>query len=235
MTGIINSIVASSTRTPPSGIGASFGGGYYVGLYNPTVTAGPIFALSGVYYYLIVAPKASGESSSKQYKTSNTSDTQPPTVNSQNPWDGSRNTSNINDAAHPAAEFCTGLSIGGYTDWYLPSLNELEIAYYNLKPTTASNSTIGIATISNYNALPERCNPSGGSCTYQYTTTVPGQTSVAAFQSGGAEAFAAGSYWTSTQATSLTAAWSIEFGTGGQGTTSKTNSYNVRAFRKIPV
>ncbi len=32
----------------------------------------------------------------------------------------------------PAADVCVGLTEGGYTDWYLPSINELDLMYINL-------------------------------------------------------------------------------------------------------
>jgi hypothetical protein len=39
----------------------------------------------------------------------------------------------------PAANFCEALTINGFSDWYLPSRFELDIAYFNLKPTTEAN------------------------------------------------------------------------------------------------
>ena len=53
------------------------------------------------------------------------------------------NSTNMNNASHPAAQFCEGLTIGGFSDWYMPARNELEICYYNLKPTTQNNNTGG--------------------------------------------------------------------------------------------
>ena len=32
----------------------------------------------------------------------------------------------MNDANHPAAQFCEGLTIGGFSDWYMPAKNEQE-------------------------------------------------------------------------------------------------------------
>jgi hypothetical protein len=92
---------------------------------------------------LIVAPAATGASgtgytitTNLQWKTTNTT-----TAGTTSSFDGAANSANMNNASHPAAQFCEGLSIGGYTDWYLPARYELEIAYYNLKPTTGSNNT----------------------------------------------------------------------------------------------
>jgi hypothetical protein len=127
----------------------------------------------------------------------------------------------MNNASHPAAQYCEGLSIGGYSDWYLPARYELDIAYENLKPTTASNNTSwGI----NPYSVPER--------TVNRTAGAPAQTSIAAFQAGGAEAFVADGHWSSTEG-SATSAWIPIFNDGIQVTGSKDSSAYVRAFRKF--
>jgi hypothetical protein len=123
--------------------------------------------------------------------------------------------------AHPAANFCVGLSIGGYSDWYLPARYELEIAYFNLKPTTFNNSVNdGI----NPYSVPARAS--------YYTTSAPPRTSLAAFQSGGAEAFVNDIHWTSTEISSTTARYSDWFN-GSEANNAKTGTYRVRAFRKV--
>ena len=167
---------------------------------------------------LIVAPSASGYNgqATLQWKTSNTS-----TAGTTSPFDGAINSANMNNASHPAAQYCEGLTIGGYSDWYLPARYELDIAYENLKPTTTSNNTSwGI----NPYSVPER--------TVNRTAGAPAQTSLAAFQTGGAEAFVADSHWSSTEA-SATAAWRLNFSDGDQISNSKDTSVYVRAFRKF--
>jgi len=117
-------------------IGQSFQGGYYAG----TITYGTEswLGIGGEQYHLIMAPKASGEALTiKQYKTSMTcdgltSDQSAPASD----WDGYHNTYTSvvgSSSAHPAANFCQGLSIGGYSDWYLASRRESEIAFGNLR------------------------------------------------------------------------------------------------------
>jgi hypothetical protein len=158
-----------------------------------------------------------------RWKTSNTT-----TAGTTSSFDGAANTAAMvtaGIASHPAAEFCVNLSIGGYSDWYLPARYELDIAYENLKPTTTSNSTSwGI----NPYSVPERtANRSAGT---------PAQTSVSAFQSTGAEPFVAGDHWSSTEDSSSNA-WRLVFSSGGQvsadGFTFKDWERRVRAFRRI--
>jgi hypothetical protein len=197
----------------PTVIGQAFGGGFY---------AGQIGVSSVATHYLIVGPVASAESSSKQYKNANTA-----TAGADSVIDGPQNTADIvadgNSTVYPAGHFCNDLVIGGFSDWYMPAKNELEVCYYNLKPTTTSNNTSsGINT----NAVPSR-----GS---NYTAGTPAQTSATDFQSTGAEDFATDYYWSSTES-SATRAYIQYFLNGGQGTDSKNKSYRVRAVRRIAV
>jgi hypothetical protein len=197
-------------------IGDAFEGGFFAGLISHTDDGVATHAL-------IVAPAATGASgtgytitTNLKWKTSNTS-----TAGTTSPFDGAANSANMNNADHPAAQFCEGLSIGGYSDWYLPARYELDIAYENLKPTTDSNNTSwGI----NPYSVPER--------TVNRTAGAPARTSVAAFQSGGAEAFVAANHWSSTEDSS-TYAWKLDFFNGDQFITGKTNGGRVRAFRRI--
>jgi hypothetical protein len=118
-------------------IGQAFEGGYYAG----TITYGTIEWLpgsNGDMYHLIMAPKASGEASTiRQYKTSVTCDGAESTQTSaQSYWDGYHNTytSVIGSSnAHPAANYCQALTIGGYSDWYLGANDENKLAFDNLR------------------------------------------------------------------------------------------------------
>jgi hypothetical protein len=131
-------------------------------------------------------------------------------------------------SVYSAAHFCNDAVIGGFSDWYMPAKNELEVCYYNLKPRTQSNTTSsGI----NANAVPARAS--------NYTAGTPAQTSAAAFQLGGAQAFTSAStpanYWSSTDGSS-TAAFTQFFSDGGQyNFFNKDSSYSVRAIRRIAV
>lgn len=208
---------ANWPEAPPTIIGQAYGGGFYAGQIS---TAG-----NGVAdYYLIVGPVASAESASKQWKNANTA-----TAGADSVIDGPQNTADMvadgNSTVYPAAHFCNDVTSGGYTDWYMPAKNELEVCYYNLKPTTQSNNTGGYGT--NTNAVPSR-----GS---NYTTGTPAQTSATDFITAtGTEAFFAGTYWSSTEY-SATLAASQQFSGGYQDNGSKISAPRVRAVRRVPV
>ena len=124
--------------------------------------------------------------------------------------------------AFPAAQFCADLSIGGYTDWYLPSRYEMDIAYFNLKPSTQTNDT-GWGT--NIYSVPRRSK--NNSLDY------PMQTNLTAFNTA-SQAFVDLRHWASTE-TNANLGWFVNFSNGGQGYSLKeSNNLNqVRAFRRI--
>lgn len=208
----VQQAVFQNQRSFGLAIGAAFGGGFYAGQIS---TAGNGIAD----YNLVVGPVASAQSISIQWKTSGTN-----TAGTSSVIDGPTNSSNMNNASHPAGQFCEGLTIGGFSDWYMPAKNELEVCYYNLKPTTDVNSTSsGINT----NAVPSR-----GS---NYTAGNPAQTSAADFKSTGAEDFGASQYWSSTQFSSQQGSRQT-FYYGSQGAQYKYYfGTNVRAIRRVAV
>ena len=126
---------------------------------------------------------------------------------------------NTNNAAGLARLFAGG----GFSDWYLPAKNELEVCYFNLKPTTTSNNT---ASGINANAVPARAS--------NYTAGTPAQTSATDFQTGNTEAFFAGVHWSSTEI-SATTAGDQGFGAGTQYSSLKTGADYVRAIRRVAV
>lgn len=203
---------ASNSITTFLVIGQAFGGGFYAGQIS---TAGNSIAD----YNLVIGPIASAQSLAK-FKTSNTNDSGATSV-----INGPANSASMDDAAHPGAQFCEALTVGGFTDWYLPAKNELEVCYYNLKPTTQANQPgYGV----NANAVPARASA--------YTTGNPVQTSAANFvTSTGAEAFDNSFYWSSTQYSS-TNAYLQAFSNGRQYYYyTKTVTNRVRAIRRVAV
>lgn len=206
------SSAASNSVTPLPVIGAALGGGYFAGQIS---TAGNGIAD----YNLVVGPVASAQSTLR-WKLVNTS-----TSGTSSVINGPANSAAMNDVTHPAALFCEAVTAGGFTDWYMPAKNELEVCYYNLKPTTDVNITSsGI----NANSVPARAS--------NYSSGSPAQTSATDFlTSTGAEAFNSGGYWSSTEA-SATYAWVQNFLNGNQSNYTKTTPfYRVRAIRRVAV
>jgi hypothetical protein len=204
--------------------GTPMGGGYFGGYIS---TAG-----NGVAdYALIVAPRATGQFGGNaggptNWGTSNTGDTNPP---SQNQVYGKLATDAFTGGNYPAFNWAKGLNINGFNDWYIPAKNELEILYFNLKPTTDGNdNTSG----GNPNAVP----PRGGNYPSGSPATNPAQTTNTLFQSGGSEAFVTNrAYWTSTENSALTnTAWQGQFVVGFQVVAQKTDNNTARAIRRIP-
>ena len=207
---------ASNSITPAlPAIGSALGGGYFAGQIG----------VSGVATHnLIIGPLASAQTT-VQWKNANTA-----TAGADSDIDGPQNTADMvadgNATVYPAAHFCNDLSTGGQTDWYMPAKNELEICYFNLKPTTASNN---IAAGKNPNAVPARTSA------YTNSPQVPSQTSATDFQDSNTEAFSAAPYWSSTEFSSAGANRQY-FNSGSQFYNySKTYSSRVRAVRRVAV
>jgi hypothetical protein len=211
-------IVLSRTQIIPAVLGEPWGGGYFAGYISHTADGNPTHAL-------IVAPRATGATggsytltTSLQWKT-----TQTFTAGITSSFDGAANTAAMVTAGiadHPAAQFCTNLSIGGFTDWYLPSRYELDIAYFNLKPTTTANQT---SSGTNIYAVPQRNS--------NWSANYPIQTNLAAFNTS-AEAFVAAHHWSSSES-GANNGWLFLFTRGEQSTFIKTDANRVRAFRRI--
>lgn len=217
--GTSNQSSLSNSITPTLVIGASYGGGYYAGKISTSA--------DGVATHrLIVAPKATGQITGINFGNYGTD------TGFKSRIDGPTNSAGIAALGGTnAATFCEGLSIGGYTDWYLPALNELEVLYYYFKPSGTSNYAGG-TNGANPNAVsPEPVN-------IKYTTTNPSQTSVSPFTS--TEAFdyntvdASKFYLTSTDLSGANS-WNISFNNGQQASGAKLNNYYTRAVRRIPI
>ena len=200
-------------------IGDAYGGGYFAGYISADA--------SGIATHrLIVAPKIGGESL-LQWKTTNTT-----TAGTGSLIDGPANSAAMNNADHPAAQFCKGLTLGGFSDWYMPARNELEVIYYHLKNVSQANYLVGGNLGVNANAVPV-----GRPVSTAYTSARPAQTSVVAFKVGGSQAFVDTNYWSSSEY-DATYAWGQGFYSGNPGfqyNGTKTGSYYVRAVRRLAI
>ena len=117
---------------PPFDFGAaSFGDTACGGIYMGQISA------AGQCYALIVAPNATG-CAFCQWKT-----TQTATAGTDSLVDGFANTYGpLDNADHPAGNFCATRTINGFSDWYLPAIDELE-TFYNNGATGSDESVIG--------------------------------------------------------------------------------------------
>lgn len=187
-------------------IGAALEGGFYADRLQ----------IDGQQYALIVAPKAEGETTGKwgEYGAD--------VPGARNYNDGHANTIAMAEAGSALAQWALGLNIGGYADWYIPSRDELEILYRNLKPTDSEN----------YCSFRDGDNASSLPAGYPYTEESPAQTAVEAFQAGQAEAFEPGWHWASTQSSPYNA-WLQGFNDGHQSLLHEILELRARAVRKI--
>jgi len=110
-------VVSFTTAADPfSTLGSATSGGFYMG----AITA------AGQCYYLIVAPNATG-CACCIWKTSNTS-----TSGTCSLDDGYANTyPALENSTHPAGNWTATRTIDGFSDWYLPAVDELEVFYNN--------------------------------------------------------------------------------------------------------
>ena len=193
-------------------IGSPIEGGFF---------AGTILLDDGTHYGLVVAPKADGQHADTlwidEYKDA-------PGAQSYN--DGLANTIAMADAGSALAQWARSLRIAGYDDWYIPSQDELELCYRNLKTTAEKNSCYARSGI-NLSAVPP---------TRPYTTTLPAQTTAKPFTENGNEAFDADGYWSSTQhAANSDYAWYQDLYDGYQDYNSTDNELRARAVRRFAI
>jgi hypothetical protein len=208
----LQAIAAGNWTGMPLVIGQAYQGGFYAGQIG----------VSGVATHNLVVGPISTAQSILAWKNVGTA-----TTGADSNIDGPQNTADMvahgNATVYPCAHFCNDLVIGGQTDWYMPAKNELEVCYFNLKPTTSLNNTgSGI----NPNAVPARAS--------NYTTGNPAQTAATDFQSTGAEDFAIVGYWSSTEF-GTTNSRAQTFDDGAQNIYGKVYPYRVRAIRRVAV
>jgi hypothetical protein len=195
----------------PTMLGAPFEGGFYAGRIQ----------VDGVPYALIVAPKVEGERNDVAWL-----DTEARVAGADSYCDGMKNTISMAEAGSELANWARDLTINGHTDWYLPSQDELEVLYRNLKPTARNNTLYGRSGM-NISSVPP---------TYAYTADLPEQTSAPTFIEGGEQAFSDEWYWSSTQHASYDGcAWIQGFDLGNQSNDTKSAELRARAVRRFAI
>jgi hypothetical protein len=206
-------LLLTSFSYVPTVIGESFGGGYFAGYMR----------VAGQRYALIVAPKATGQAPTQlQGKTTGTL----PASTSQ--WDGNANMAALvadGIAQYPAAQYCYGLSIGGFTDWALPARDQLELLYRNFKPTVTANHA---------SFLNSGVNPTSEPVGTAYTSGDPTMTTLPAFQGVNAESFETNFYFTSSPGPSI-GTIAKNFSICQEAESGSNNSRWVRAVRMVKI
>jgi hypothetical protein len=157
------------------------------------------------------------------------------------PINGPQNTTSLagQGSYYEAAIYCQNLDSGGYTDWYLPSIQELQMCYYYLKPSTEANHSYGASYggANPYAVAPQPINT-------EYVTAGPSQTTAFAFRNGNAQSFGTSGYYSSCESThSLEIirkvnAQVLYFTDGSQSTINKSQTWAgayTRAVRRIPI
>lgn len=198
----------NTTEQLPAEYGAPYEGGYFAGVVRIGDTTCAIAA----------APKAQGET------TGHWIDGYKAVPGARSCCDSMANTLAMAEAGSQLAQWALALDINGHKDWCLPARDVLELCYRNLKPTPWENSC----------TFRDGDNASSVPVGYPYTEASPVQTSAPAFQQGGAEAFEADYYLSSTQC-SADYAYLQGFYDGGQYGSGKSFKAKARAVRLIPL
>ncbi len=140
--------------------------------YGSTYSGGSVFYNDGSGHGLVA-----GTASATNMWTPLTSNIGIPST-SYNVGTGSSNTANIislfGAANAPAANFCDVSTEGGYTDWYLPSMGELELMTANINAGWGSwsSTTSGFAGASYYVYTGSQAGVAGNTAGYRNATPV---------------------------------------------------------------
>jgi len=130
------------------------------------------------------------------------------------------NTEAMAAAGSELAQQVLALDIGGFTDWAIPARDVQELQYRHFKPTVEANWQYGRSGD----------NPNSEPVGLLHTEESPVQTTLEAFQAGGAEAFKPTWYWSSSQRSAYYA-FNMYFADGNQGNDVKHNELRVRPVR----
>jgi len=186
-------------------IGQAFGGGFFTGITRDPDT--------GKRYLNITA--------GAEHELSGTWGEYGEKIEGADSFTNSRtNTEAMAAAGSELAQQVLALDIGGFNDWAIPARDVQELQYRHFKPTTEANWQYGRSGD----------NPNSEPVGLLHTEESPVQTTLAAFQAGGAEAFKPTWYWSSSQR-SADYAFYMLFDGGNQYHHGKNNELRVRPVR----
>lgn len=140
--------------------------------------------------------------------------------------DGLANTDALAAAGSAIAQQVRGLKIGGFDDWHIPAVNQLELIFRRLRPGKDECSNWYRSGM-NTAAIPP---------TEPYNIEPATQTEAPWFQDGGSEALDQVWHWTSTQHAAYSDhAWVQTFGDGNQSGNWKDFECRVLAVRSVVI
>jgi len=212
--------------------GDAYGGGFYVGKMSING--------NGIATHHLIVSDISTRRSNLSWDSRTTGNSGYET-NINSPINGPQNTTSLagQGSYYEAAIYCENLSSGGYTDWYLPSPQELQMCYYYLKPSTDANHNYGdsYGGANPYAVAPQPIN-------IGYGTAGPSQTTATAFRNGNAQSFGTAGYYTSAESASSTQILRkiqvqvVYFDNGSIQDSNKSANwaaFYTRAVRRIPI
>lgn len=224
---MLENLIFQSTASKPEPVpttpGEIYEGGYYAGRIK----------VDNKVYALIVSPKAYNSTVALSWSTESNLVTG---INSTNDgWGNTQAMMALGPDKFPAAKSCYDLVINGYDDWYLPSIDEWNIMYRNLKPSTTLNNTLATG---GPHGLGYGYNPNSVPVGEAYTATVPAQTTLIEFQAGGSESLISpglSAAWSSSESLANGLyPWRINMNNGGLTAGNvKTSGALVRAVRRV--
>ncbi|MHC8295332.1 DUF1566 domain-containing protein [Pseudomonas sp. LB3P58] len=195
---------AASAVTIPE-IGQPFGGGFFTGITRDPDTGNR---------YLNITAGAAHELEGEWGRYGEKIEGADSFTNSRS------NTEVMAAAGSELAQQVLALDIGGFTDWAIPARDVQELQYRHFKPTTEANWQYGRSGD----------NPNSEPVGLLHTEDSPAQTPLAAFQTGGSEAFKPTWYWSSSQR-SADNAFTMGFDGGLQNVSAKGGELRVRPVR----
>lgn len=232
-------MAAGGTLAVPDTPGEPLMGGFFAGIIDTTrgnIIPGDAYQ-QGRRYALIISPQSleGGRDTGTgdlQWRTSSTT-----VQEAQTRWDGLAAQRALASSTYPAFNYCAGLSYpdDDGSEWYLPAMDELELLYRMLKPTTDNNQT-GDRTGGTFPGGTHiyGANPSSDPNGEAYTTADPAQTDLDDFQDGGAQALDPGYYYWAASWYSSSGAWSQGADSGNQLNGTQTNlTRRVRPCRRL--